>query len=280
MKIDIYRTVTEKIITAMEANDASWLRPYKGGVARNAVTGKDYQGVNILLLWASGGLNEFTSNEWATFKQWKSIDCAVKKGSKGSLIVFYKMLTSIDKDTKEEKSFPLLKYSNVFNAAQVDGYSPSTAEQTAFPVEALEQYAANTKAVIKSGPRPCYIPSQDKINMPTISDFYDTAGYYSTLFHELGHWTGTKERCNRDLKGRFGDQSYAMEELIAELCSAFTCAKTGIEKEPRADHAKYLNSWITILKADKKAIFTASKQATLASEYLDALQPSEQLKAA
>ena len=116
--------------------------------------------------------------------------------------------------------------------------------------------------------------------MPLLKDFYNTEGYYSTIFHELGHWTGTKERCNRDLSGRFGNKAYAMEELIAELCSAFTCAKTGVEKEPRDDHAQYLKSWISVLKANPKAIFTASKQATLASEYLDALQTGEQSKAA
>ena len=273
-KIDIYKTVTDKIVTAMEANDGSWCKPYRSGIARNAVTGKDYHGMNILLLWASSGINEFTCNDWATYKQWKTKDAQVKANSKGTMITFYKPIQYEDKDTGEARVFHYAKPAWVFNAAQVEGYNehlnPDCRNSGAISIDALETFVKNTKAIIKNGVNPCYIPSKDEINMPLMKDFYTTEGYYSTIFHELGHWTGTKERCNRDLTGRFGNKAYAMEELIAELCSAFTCAKTGVEKgEPRKDHAQYLQSWISVLKANPKAIFAASKQATLASEYLD-----------
>jgi antirestriction protein ArdC len=96
--------------------------------------------------------------------------------------------------------------------------------------------------------------------------------YYSTLLHELTHWTSAPARCNRELGKRFGDKAYAMEELVAELGAAFLCAELGITDEPRADHAQYLDHWLTVMKADKKAIFTAASKASEAAAFLAALQ--------
>ena len=99
-----------------------------------------------------------------------------------------------------------------------------------------------------------------------------TEGYYGTLLHELTHWTGHEKRCDRDLSGRFGADAYAAEELVAELGAAFLCSELGISQQPRPDHAQYVGHWLRVLKADKRAIFTAASKATQAAEYLNGLQ--------
>jgi antirestriction protein ArdC len=113
-----------------------------------------------------------------------------------------------------------------------------------------------------------YSPSSDHIQMPPFQAFVESVSYYSTLAHEHTHFTATAARCDRQLGKRFGDNAYAAEELIAELGAAFTCAQLGLSTEPRADHAAYINSWLKVLKADKRAIFTAASKAQQACDWL------------
>jgi len=128
--------------------------------------------------------------------------------------------------------------------------------------------------IIHGGTIACYHPSNDTIHMPDEERFFDTEHssrtecYYSTLFHELCHWTGINTRCHRQFGKRFGDEAYAMEELVAELGAAFLCAKLCITPEPRADHAQYMANWLNVLKSDKKAIFTAAAKAQEAITFL------------
>lgn len=171
----------------------------------------------------------------------------------------------------------------VFNAAQVDGYElPAEAELPENPlfdpIARAESFASATGARIEEGgDRACFIPALDTIRMPERRRFTGTdtttpaEGFYSTLCHELTHWSGAKSRLDRDLSGRFGTESYAVEELVAELGAAFLCADLGITPEPRADHASYVKSWLEVLKSDKKAVFTAASKASQAANWLQAL---------
>ena len=159
----------------------------------------------------------------------------------------------------------------MFNAAQVDGYTPKA--ETALPMlERIEQADAFFKsvgAVVRHGGNQAYYsPASDHIQMPPFQAFRENVSYYSTLAHEHTHWTATAGRCDRQLGKRFGDNAYAAEELIAELGAAFTCAHLGLSTEPRADHAAYINSWLKVLKADKRAIFTAASKAQQATDWL------------
>ena len=113
-----------------------------------------------------------------------------------------------------------------------------------------------------------YAPATDHVQMPAFQAFTDNVSYYSTLAHEHTHWTAKESRCDRQLGKRFGDHAYAAEELIAELGAAFTCAHLGLSTEPREDHAQYLASWLKVLKADSRAIFTAASKAQQACDWL------------
>jgi antirestriction protein ArdC len=160
---------------------------------------------------------------------------------------------------------------SVFNAAQVDGYAPK-----AEPESTLNERMAHAEAffagvgadVQHGGNRAYYSPSSDHIQMPPFQAFSESVPYYSTLAHEHTHWTASAGRCDRELGKRFGDNAYAAEELIAELGAAFACAHLGLSTEPRADHAQYLASWLKVLKADKRAIFTAASKAQQATDWL------------
>ena len=158
------------------------------------------------------------------------------------------------------------------------GFRRSHDSSTIDPAKTLadiETFIARTgAAIIHGGERACYSPKLDEIQMPQQEAFVGsstssaTEAYYATLLHELTHWTAPAHRCDRDLSGRFGSEAYAMEELVAELGAAFLCADLGIANEPRADHAQYLSHWLKVLKADKRAIFTAASKAAQATAFL------------
>ncbi|MBH5372266.1 hypothetical protein HZZ16_30020 [Bradyrhizobium sp. CNPSo 4016] len=186
------------------------------------------------------------------------------------------MEVEADENSEDERKSRLFaRATPVFNADQVDG--PEEAPIAA-PVDELgdvDAFIARTEAkIVHGGNRACFIPKLDEIHMPPREAFMGSAtsspteAYYSTLLHELTHWTGPAHRCDRDLSGRFGSQAYAMEELVAELGAAFLCAELGIAVEPRADHAQYLAHWLKVLTADKRAIFTAASKAGEAVAFL------------
>ena len=167
---------------------------------------------------------------------------------------------------------------SVFNAAQVDGYTPKPDPDTPIEqrIESAEQFFSRINArVTHLGNRAFYSPADDTITPPPFAAFFTPADYYSTRSHETGHWTSHAARCNRELGKRFGDNAYSVEELIAELTAAFTCAHLGLSTEPRPDHAQYIASWLRVLKADKRAIFTAASKAQQAADFM--IQSSRQL---
>ncbi|MCA3160278.1 MAG: DUF1738 domain-containing protein [Burkholderiales bacterium] len=291
---DVYTQVTDTIISAIEAGAGQWDMPWhRHGVTHtrpmNALTSKRYRGVNVLALWAAAEARGFTTGLWGTYRQWQEKGAQVRKGEKSSLVVFFKEL-AVDETNPEtgetERGRRLIaKASYVFNANQVDGFALPEPQAPANPAEVLaevEAYIAATRArVTFGGEGAFYRPLTDTIHMPDRTRFVGSATssatecLYSTLLHELTHWTGIKTRCDREFGKRFGDDAYAMEELVAELGAAFLCADLGIANTPRPDHAAYISHWLTVLKADKKAIFTAASKAAQAVDYLDGLQPAE-----
>lgn len=237
--------------------------------------------MNILALWVHQQLAGFTSSTWATYRQFLELGAQVKKGSKASHVVFYKELTiklpdgeTVADDDTGKRMFA--RATPVFNAHQVDGYNPEpvVAKPMGERLATVDAFIAATGAVVEHGGQPAYIPSGDYIRMPHLAAFIGTKtstpmeSYYSTLLHELNHWTGAPTRLARDLTGRFGTEKYAMEELVAELASTFACAQLDISFDPKPDSAAYLANWLKVLKNDKKAVFTAASAASKAVSYL------------
>ena len=274
VKKDRYQILTNQVIDLMEKHGSDWIKPWATHAAdshHNKFSGKAYRGTNCFFTAISAYVNGFASNEWGTYKQWSDIGCQVKKGSKGTDIVYFDKIKIEDKETREEKMIPLLKGFCVFNADQVEGYEgkkPVIGERFDSH-ERTENMVINSGAIVKHGGGSAfYSPSTDHIQMPNKADFNSADGYYSTLLHEMGHWTGHATRLDRKLANRFGSEAYAFEELIAETASAFMAAFLETEAEPTPNHAKYLNSWIKVLKNDKKAMMQAFSKAQKVADYL------------
>ena len=209
-----------------------------------------------------------------TFLQVKKLGGSIKKGEKATQIVFYKKLVITDKESEEEKTIPLLKTHAVFNLSQTKGLEhlikkPASKEKPLFQDEKqAEQIIKKSKADISFAPidQACYLPEEDKILMPKKEQFKTQEGFYSTMFHELSHWTAHKSRLERPMRGKKGSKAYAFEELIAEISASFICCHLGFEYSTR--HSSYVKSWLKVLKEDKKAIFRASSQAQKATEFI------------
>jgi len=238
---------------------------------------KPYRGINTVCLWAAAQSKGYESGEWGTYQQWQDRGAQVRKGEKATLVVFWKFANDA-KETQEDGEHTASRsrllftrgYS-LFNAAQVDGYTPTTDADVPMPerIAHADAFFNGIGADIRHGGNQAfYSPASNHIQMPPFAAFRDGAAYYATLAHEHTHWTAAPTRCDRQLGKRFGDNAYAAEELIAELGAAFTCAHLGLSTEPRADHAQYLASWLKVLKADKRAIFTAASKAQQATDWL------------
>jgi antirestriction protein ArdC len=277
------RQAADQVIALMESEGTNWVKPWTShGAPHNVVTGKAYRGSNLFFLGLASHVKGYESNSWATFKQWADLGASVKKGEKSTSIFFFSVLEKQDAKTKEKNSFGFWKTYSVFNADQVEGYEAKTKDKPELsPIASAELFVSNTQASIThEGDRACYIPALDQIKMPNFQAFTGEGEYYSTLLHELTHWTGHASRLDRGKGNSFGSEDYAREELVAECGAALLCVLLGIEKEPTPNHARYLNSWIQAIKDDHKAIFSAMSQAQKAIDYLEGLQSAEQLLAA
>lgn len=272
--MDLYQQVTDRLVEAIEQSDGKVHLPWHRGSANifptNIDTGNGYQGINVLNLWLIAQGRGFSSGTWGTYKQWAGKGCQVRKGEKASHIVFFKEI-EVENEGEKEKRRMLRGYA-VFNGDQVDGWEPPDVPDHG-PIERLEaaeKAVQATKAqIIHGGAQAFYRRSDDTVHMPDEGRFHAenrTEAYYSVLWHELTHWTAP--RLQRELGKRFGDEAYAMEELVAELGAAYCCAKLGISTEPREDHAHYIANWLTVFKKDKKAIFQAAARAQEAVDYL------------
>ncbi len=285
---DLYQDMTDLILS--QVDEAGEWKPCWQGMSNgrpvNAVTGHAYRGVNILSCWVSAARRGFPTMRFASFKQWQDAGAQVRKGEKGTPIIFYKVLPGKAEDDPDRM---VLKGSHVFNAAQVDGVP----QQDADPVDLLddaqrmariEHWLATRQHAYRlthdaGDQRAYYNPGNDSINMPAFGRFIDAEHYYSTLFHELTHWTGAKHRLDRADLANYRDERRAREELVAELGAAFLCAEHRIAQTTRDDHVSYVASWLKVLKNDKRAIVQAASLASAAVDHLEALAIEQRIAA-
>lgn len=289
-RTDVYTRVTTRIVEELERGVLPWLKPWNAEHAAGRITrplrhnGQAYKGINILMLWASAEISGFVSPFWMTFQQAKELGGHVKKGEHGSPVVYastFKKKEQGDDGLETEEDVPFLKEYTVFCADQCEGlpdhfYATVEVPKETLPrIEQAEAFFANTKADIRTGGnRAYYAIDPDYVRVPPFETFRDAESHAGTLAHELTHWTRHPSRLNREFgRKRWGDEGYAMEELVAELGSAFLCADLHITPEVRDDHASYIESWLKVLKDDKRAVFSAASYASKAVDFLHSLQP-------
>jgi len=269
--MNVYEIVTARILESLAMGVVPWRKPWSTDTPRNLVSGREYRGVNVLLLQA----NAFESPWWLTFKQAKDLRGTVKRGEKGTPIVFWKVTEEEQSNGSVSKGF-VLRYFTVFNIAQTEGIEvPKAAERTSFnPIETCEEVIASyfiPPMIVHGGCHACYVPSKDEVRMPPRESFASREEYYSTLFHELAHSTGAAHRLAR--KGvvdatRFATHDYSFEELVAECGSAFLAAHAGIAPATLANSAAYIASWARKLKSEPRWIVEAASQAAKAADLI------------
>jgi antirestriction protein ArdC len=292
----LYDDVTAKIIAQLEAGVFPWAQPWSAaaavpGMPRNAVSGRAYSGVNVLILWNAVIDGYYPSQDWLTFRQALAAGGRVRKGEKGETVFYADRFTpdnereggeaGCDSGDDAPRSIPFLKRFVVFNAAQCDGL-PARLTPDPVPVPARELHE-RAEALIAAtgadfrigGARAFYDVAGDYVQVPPQSAFAEPINFYRTALHEAGHWAGAAARLGRDQSGRFGSALYAKEELCAELSAAYLCAALGIV--PTVRHADYLGSWLAVLREDSREIFKAASQASKAAEYLLAFVGASQV---
>jgi len=292
-KANVYSRITNLIVEELEKGVRPWLKPWNAEHAAGRITrplrhnGQPYSGINVLTLWTEATAQGFSCPIWMTYKQAQELGAQVRKGEKGSPVVFADRLHRKETDDNGDeisREIPFLKGYTVFNCEQIDGL-PAHYTAPAAPVldpvqriEAIEQFFAKTGADIKHGGNRAYYAIQnDYVQMPPFETFRDAESYYATLAHEMTHWTRHEKRLNREFgRKRWGDEGYAAEELVAELGSAFLSADLGLTPEPREDHASYVANWLAVLKNDNRAIFTAAAHAERACGYMHSLQSKDE----
>lgn len=293
-RTNIYDDVTAKIIAELEAGRFPWVQPWgKAGAAatglpRNALTGRSYSGVNVLILWGAVIGNAFPSQSWLTFRQAQEAGGCVRKGEKGTTVVYADRFIPkgeserASRADEDPRAIPFLKRFTVFNVLQCEGLRPGLAPD---PVPLPEREIVPTaEALIKAskadfrigGDKAFYAPGPDFVQVPPQPAFFDQINYYRTALHELTHWAGGSKRLGRDQSGQFGSKPYAQEELVAEMGSAFLCASLGIV--PTVRHADYLAGWLEVLREDNRAIFRAASAASKAADFLLTLRDEAQIE--
>src|ERR1700737_3474859 len=297
MRTDVYERVTNQIVAELEKGVRPWLKPWNAEHAAGRITrplrgnGIPYNGINVLMLWSAAMEKGYAAPVWMTFKQASDLKANVRKGEHGSLVVYADKIIRNEADAvtgeESERAIPFLKGYTVFNVEQIDGLQqqyyakPEPRLDTMPRIDRAEAFFAGTGAAVRHGGTMAYYNvSQDFVQMPPFEAFRDAESFYSTLAHETVHWTRHKSRLDRDFgRKRFGDEGYAMEELVAELGSAFLSADLDLTPELREDHASYIASWIKVLKDDKRAIFTAASHAQRAADFLHAVQKTASVQA-
>lgn len=274
----VYEKITDLIISKLEQGIIPWSKPWNvvdGGMPCNLKTKKAYRGVNVLMTMMQG----YGSPYWVTFNQCKGMGGHVRKGEKGTPIVFWNSYVKKNADDEEYDVWFLKQYT-IFNVEQCNGLDKHLPE----PVEPAEEFdaIANAETIVdgmprkpvmtSGGNRAYYRPATDTVNMPARNQFNDAEGFYGTLFHELVHSTGHQTRLDR--KGittsmvAFGDETYSQEELVAELGAAFLCGEAGISDLTIDNSAAYIKGWLKALKDDKKMVVYAGSQAQKAADFI------------
>ncbi len=270
-KQTIYEMVTERIIQKLEHGVIPWRKPWNSSnQAVSWKTQKPYRGVNALLL---------DPGEYATFNQIQEAGGKVKKGAKGHLIVFWKWLDIENAETGEIEKVPFLRYYKGFEInTQCEGIKSKSKDAEPIHHDPIESAEVIIKGYQDAPPitfapgKAYYVPAEDTISVPAITDYNIKQEYYSTLFHEMIHSTGHKKRLNRpgvtDKAAAFGTETYSKEELVAEMGAAMLCGVAGIENHTIENSASYISSWIRQLKGDPKLAVTAASAAQKAADYI------------
>lgn len=301
-RVNLYDEVTTRIISELEAGRLPWVQPWGStgsaglGLPRDALTARNYSGVNVLILWGAVIEHGWPSQSWLTYVQAQEAGGCVRKGERGQRVVYADKFIPRQRSEPDQsslrgsddparasreggdpKAVPFLKRFTVFNVAQCEGLRAGLAsdpaplpERDIVPV-AEEVIAASGVDFHIGGDRAFYVPALDFVQVPPQPAFFEQVNYYRTCLHELTHATGHAKRLGRDLTNGFGSKDYAREELIAEMGSAFLCAALGIM--PTVRHADYIGSWLEVLREDNRAIFRAASAATKASDWLLARRP-------
>ncbi len=295
---DVYTRVTDRIVADLEKGVRTWMKPWSAEHAAGKITrplrhnGTPYSGINILMLWSAAMAGGFAAPIWMTFKQALELNAHVRKGEKGSLVVYANSITRKETDgatgDETEHEIHFMKGYTVFNVEQIEGLpahyyaKPEPKFSAVQRIEHAESFFANLRADIRHGGTQAYYAQEpDYIRMPPFEAFCDAQSYYATLAHESTHWTKHPARLAREFgRKKWGDEGYAEEELVAELGSAFLCADLELALTPREDHASYIAHWLTVLKDDKRAIFRAAAHAQRAADFIHGLQPSVTTEAA
>lgn len=275
--MDIYEMVTNRIIAQLEQGYIPWKKPWADCLEGNfnRISRKPYSLLNQLLLSRGG--------EYATFRQWNQIGGRVRKGEKAEIVVFWKLKDVEERDAAGEtriRKVPLLRYYNVFHISQVENVLPlqMTKVFDTDPIEQAEELLhrytkrEGIRLTIGKSDRAFYRPSDDSITLPALTQFEKSEEFYSTAFHECGHSTMKKNRCDREadnMHAFFGNEDYSREELIAEITSAAILNSMGIETtDTFRNSCAYIQNWIRVLKNDKRFVITAAGKAEKAAKYI------------
>ena len=296
-RTNLYDDITDRIIAELEEGRLPWVQPWGTAAAkaplampRNAATARQYSGINVLILWGAVVQHGYPTQHWLTFRQALSLGGNVRKGERGTTVVYADRFTPEDekrraRETGEEPgSIPFLKRFTVFNAAQCEGLPEDIA--VAAPPPPPGMIEPQVEALIEAtgiefrigGNRAFYVPAQDYVQVPPPQAYFEPINWHRTALHELGHATGHASRLARDFSGGFGTKKYAFEELVAEMNAAFCCASLGIV--PTVRHADYIGSWLEVLREDNRAIVRAASQASKAADWLLAHLPASHADAA
>jgi antirestriction protein ArdC len=276
----IYDQINNRVIELLEKGVAPWRQPWKANAvkpAMNLISKRHYTGCNFFLVNCQG----YTSPYWATFKQYQNKGATVKKGEKGTPIVFYKPLAIKEKQENgdiKDKTIPLIRLSYVFNSQQVEGLTLKEDSQELKPCNPIEscqnlisKFPLGMPEIRHNEARAFYNFNLDYINLPKMEMYNESEEYYQTLFHECLHATGHEKRLHRATLQNihcFGDESYSQEELIAELGASYLAAFAGIDSVTIENSASYLSNWLNVLRKDNKFLLKASAQAQKAVDYL------------
>ena len=281
---DVYSRITAQIVEHLEKGVRPWIRPWNAEHAAGRITrplrhnGQPYSGINILSLWMSALAQNFAAPIWMTFRQASELNAHVRKGEKGSLVVYANAITRTEHDDKTgedvEREIPYMKGYTVFNVEQIEGLPEIFYAKAVPTLRSLSRaltmprsFSPALGATIKhGGNRAYYAQELDYVQMPPFEAFRDAESYYATLAHELTHWTKHPQRLDRDLgRKSWGDEGYSREELVAEFGSAFLCADLELHQEAREENAAYIATWLEVLKNDNRAIFAAAAHAQTSS---------------
>jgi antirestriction protein ArdC len=289
-RTSLYDEITGKIVAELEAGRAPWVQPWGTAAAKspvampkNAATGRQYSGINVLILWGAVIAHGFSGQSWLTFRQALSLGGNVRRGEHGTTVVYANRFVPDDEKrrareaSEDAQAIPFLKRFTVFNVMQCENLPDDIAAVTPPPSPGL--IVPRVDALIRAtgidfrigGNQAFYAPTHDYVQVPPPQAYFEPINWHRTALHELGHATGHTSRLGRDLTGRFGTKKYAFEELVAEVNAAFCCASLGII--PTVRHADYIGSWLEVLREDNRALVRAASQASKATEWLLSFLP-------